>query len=164
MIVSCLSCLDTGLTTTTTTKVQSADTFFFIIMLGACPLQIIHFYHQQRQKGIHTVPELWALSSLTDDDDVEFNVLGCRVDILGTNCDQCVCMVQCCLTSTETIMLIWTGSPGQPLRLSHSSWTLMESHRPILSRYIQGQFMKVIYIYRICNKSRNHVFLNNALA
>ena len=34
---------------------------------------------------------------VNDDDDVELNVLGCRVDILGTNCDQCVCMVQCLL-------------------------------------------------------------------
>ena len=40
------------------------------------------------------------------------NVLGCRVDILGTDCDQCVCMVQCCFTSTETIRLIRTGRPG----------------------------------------------------
>ena len=31
------------------------------------------------------------------------------VDILGTNCNQCVCMVQCCFTSTETIRLIRTG-------------------------------------------------------
>ena len=46
------------------------------------------------------------------------------VDILGTNCDQCVCMVQCCFTSTETIRLIRTGSPGRPPRLSHSSRTL----------------------------------------
>ena len=58
------------------------------------------------------------------DDDVELNVLGCRVDILGTNCYQCVCMVQCCFTSTETIRLIRTGSPEQPPRLSHTSWTL----------------------------------------
>ena len=43
-------------------------------------------------------------------DVVEFNVLGCRVDILGTNCDQCV-----------RIRLIRTGSPGRPPRLSHSS-------------------------------------------
>ena len=55
-----------------------------------------------------------------DDDDVELNVLGCRADILGTHCDQRVCMVQYCFTSTETIRLIRTGSP----RLSHSSWTL----------------------------------------
>ena len=48
-----------------------------------------------------------------DDGDVELNVLGCRVDMLGTNCDQCVCMVQCCFTSTETVMLIRTGSPGR---------------------------------------------------
>ena len=58
---------------------------------------------------------------VNDDDDVELNVLGCRVDILGTNCDQCVCMVQCCFTSTETMKLIRTGGPGRPPRLSHSS-------------------------------------------
>ena len=29
-----------------------------------------------------------------DRDDVELSVLGCRLDILGTNCDQCVCIVQ----------------------------------------------------------------------
>ena len=46
------------------------------------------------------------------------------VDILGTNCDQCLNMVQCCFTSTETVRLIRTESPGWPLRLSHSSWTL----------------------------------------
>ena len=45
-------------------------------------------------------------------------------DILGTNCDQCVSMVQCCFTSTETVRLIRTGSPGRPPRLSHSCWTL----------------------------------------
>ena len=56
-----------------------------------------------------------------DDDDVELHVLGCRVDILGTNCDQCVSMVQCCFTSTETVKLIRTGSPGRPPRLSHRS-------------------------------------------
>ena len=43
------------------------------------------------------------------------------VDILGTNCDQCVCMVQCCFTSTETTSLIRTGSPIRPPRLSHTS-------------------------------------------
>ena len=59
-----------------------------------------------------------------DDDDVELHVLGCRVDILGTNCDQCLSMVQCCFTSTETVRLIRMESPGRPPRLSHSSWTL----------------------------------------
>ena len=44
-----------------------------------------------------------------DDDDVELDVLGCRVDILGTNCNQCVRAVQCCFTSTETVRLIRTG-------------------------------------------------------
>ena len=46
----------------------------------------------------------------SDDGDVERNVFGCRVGILGTNCDQCVCMVQCCFTSTETIRLIRTAT------------------------------------------------------
>ena len=46
------------------------------------------------------------------------------VDILGTNCDQCVSMVQCCFTSTETVRLIRTESPGRPPRLSHCSLTL----------------------------------------
>ena len=58
----------------------------------------------------------WML--VVDDDDVELNVLGCRVDILGTNCDLCVSMLQCCFPSTETIRLIRTGSPGRPPRLS----------------------------------------------
>ena len=40
-----------------------------------------------------------------DDGDVELHVLGCRLT-LGTNCDQCLSMVQCCFTSTETVGLI----------------------------------------------------------
>ena len=46
------------------------------------------------------------------------------VNILGTNCDQCWSTVQCCFTSTETVRLVRTESPGRPPRLSHSSWTL----------------------------------------
>ena len=45
-------------------------------------------------------------------------------DILGTNCDQRVCMVQCCFTSTETVKLIRTESPGRSPRPSHTSRTL----------------------------------------
>ena len=44
--------------------------------------------------------------------------------LLGTNCDQCLSMVQCCFTSTETARLVRTKYPGRPPRLSHSSWTL----------------------------------------
>ena len=40
-----------------------------------------------------------------DDDDVERQVLWMSADILGTNCDQCLSMVQCCFTSTETVKL-----------------------------------------------------------
>ena len=34
------------------------------------------------------------------------------VDVLGTNCDQCVSMVQCCFTSTETMRLIRKRGKG----------------------------------------------------
>ena len=43
-------------------------------------------------------------------DDVELHVLGCRVDMSGTNCDQCRSMVQCCFTPTETVRLIRRGA------------------------------------------------------
>ena len=38
--------------------------------------------------------------------------------------DQRVSTVQYCFTSTETIRLVRTDSPGQPPRLSHNSWTM----------------------------------------
>ena len=44
--------------------------------------------------------------------------------ILATRWDQCRSMVQYCFTSTETIRLVRTDSPGRPPRLSNSSWTL----------------------------------------
>ena len=34
------------------------------------------------------------------------------LDVLETNCDQCVCMLQCCFTSTETIRFISDGEKG----------------------------------------------------
>ena len=37
-------------------------------------------------------------------------------------------MVQCCFTSTETVRLIRTKSPGRPPRLSHSSRALPLAH------------------------------------
>ena len=57
-----------------------------------------------------TIPACPSLMCCDDDDDVELHVLGCRVDILWTNCDQCVSMVQCCFTSTETVRLIRTAT------------------------------------------------------
>ena len=36
------------------------------------------------------------------------------VDILGTNCSLCLSMVKCCFTSTETVRLLRTESPGRP--------------------------------------------------
>ena len=49
-------------------------------------------------------------------------------DILGTSWDQCVSMVHYCFTSTQTIRLVRTESPGRPPQFSHSSWTLMDCH------------------------------------
>ena len=54
-----------------------------------------------------------------DDNDVELRVLGCRLTYEGQTVTQS--MVQCCFTSTKTVRLIRTESPGQPPRLSHSS-------------------------------------------
>ena len=74
--------------------------------------------HERLKKKRETCTQRCGREGCNDDDDVEPNVLGCRVDILGTNCDQCLSMVQCCFTSTETVRLIRTGSPGRPPRLS----------------------------------------------
>ena len=46
------------------------------------------------------------------------------VDLLGTSCDQCQSMVQYSFTSTETIRLVRTDSPGRPPRHSHTSCTM----------------------------------------
>ena len=65
----------------------------------------------------------WALSNAADE--VELHVLGCLLTwLLGANCDQCRRTVQYCFTSTETIRLVRSESPGRPSRLSHSSWTM----------------------------------------
>ena len=89
------------------------------------PSQLILFGtiagHRVWQLRRHLLPQL---SHNFHNDDVELNVLGCQVDIFGTNCDQCVSMVQCCFTSTETVRLIRTESPGRPPLFSHSSWML----------------------------------------
>ena len=43
---------------------------------------------------------------------------------------QCVCMVQCCFKSSETIRLIRDGSSGRPPRLSQSSGALRPPPAP----------------------------------
>ena len=42
------------------------------------------------------------------------------VDILRTNCDQCLSLVQCCFTSTETVRLIKTESTSTFTQLLNS--------------------------------------------
>ena len=72
-------------------------------------------------------------------DGLELHVLGCRVDMLGTNCDQCLCVIHCCFTSTETVRLIRTESPGWPPGLSAPElWctcVLMKAHKYSLAPY-----------------------------
>ena len=89
--------------------------------------------HTHYQRVLSWGDRMRDVTTPKDDDDVEINVLGCRVDILGRNCDQCVSMVQSCFTSTETVRHIRTGSPGRPPRLSHSSWTLMTAPKLAIS-------------------------------
>ena len=72
------------------------------------------------------------------------------VDILGTNCDQCLSMVQCCFTSR----LIRTESPGRPPRLSHSSWTLEGLHfQAQISLAWTGPvllILKIVWLFLVC--------------
>ena len=67
-----------------------------------------------------------ATNNDDDDDYVELNVLGCRVDILGANCDQCVSMVQCCftphVTETETATSTFTQLPPVLPILRNFKW------------------------------------------
>ena len=85
---------------------------------------------------------LFLLLQTGDDDDhdeVLLNVLRFRLtDILGTRWDQCRSMVQYIFMSMEARRLVRTDSPGRPPRLSHSSWTMMQTeslgwaiHRPV---------------------------------
>jgi len=57
------------------------------------------------------------------------------VDILGTNCDQCRSMVQCCFTSTETVRLITTGSPGR---------------QPTSTQLLNSEGALFIFVHRRC--------------
>ena len=65
--------------------------------------RVEHVWDQAAKRKLCAEHSVCEMCSAADDDDVELNVLGCRVDILGTNCDQCVSTVQCCFTSTETV-------------------------------------------------------------
>ena len=71
------------------------------------------------------------------------------VDILGTNCDQCLSMVQCCFTSTETGRLIRTESPGRPPRLSHSSWTQTHTGEEAFKKQKQKSFFYLLSFLRL---------------
>ena len=72
-----------------------------------------------------SITHMHKQADIGDDDEVELNVLGCRVDILGTNYDQWVNMVQCCFTSAETIGSLGRGAQDGHLD-SHSSWTVTQ--------------------------------------
>jgi len=61
------------------------------------------------------------------------------VDISGTSWDQCRSIVQYSFTSTETIRLVRTDSPGRPPRLSRSSWTMFSEAHPDNCIYIPAQ-------------------------
>ena len=69
-------------------------------------------------------------------------------DILETNCDQCRSMLQCCFTSTETMWLIRTESPGRPPRLSHSSWALYGTgtHHILQQNSVHSFFIVLIFL------------------
>ena len=75
-------------------------------------------------------------------------------DILGTSWDQCISMVQYCFTSTETIRLVRTDSPGRPPQLSHSSWTVIYDGMGLAQK---GHFVH----QRKCHKGTWHGYMEN---
>ena len=83
---------------------------------GSVP-QWLEWLSGSSRGGKNSAPCLKSSSPVSDDDEVEFHVPRMSVDILGTNCDQCLSMVQCCFASTETVRLVRTDSPGRPPRL-----------------------------------------------
>ena len=58
-------------------------------------------------------------------------------------------MVQCCFTSTETVRLIRTGSPGRPPRLSHSSRKVWEEGGRVYT-----------YRYTVTTRVRESIYLS----
>ena len=78
------------------------------------------------------------------------------LDILGTSWDQCVSMVQYCFTSTETIRLVRTESPGRPLRLSHNLWT--PSYLTILCVICKGQPVQCCVVASFATVSKCTVY------
>ena len=116
-----------GLITATFTPMKANGWWLHACMLFCC-----------RSVSFESPTATWGVSVTDDDDDVELNVLGCRVDMLGTNCDQCVCRVQCCFTSTETVTnaCAWFSAAVRPQKL----WP-MRKHGSLL-----------LYVHRNCDQ------------
>ena len=76
------------------------------------------------------------------------------IDILGKSWDQCRSMVQYSFTSTETRRLVRTDSPGRPLRLSHSSWTMsMERKLVCVLNFFQFNSCITRSTSRLCERA-----------
>ena len=94
----------------------------FSVCLSVClSLFLLLSFSPHSQLSSWPYIPIYPSSGSGNADDVDLHVLGGRVDILGTNCNQCVSTVQRCFTSTETVRFIRTESPGRPPRLSHTS-------------------------------------------
>ena len=84
----------------------------------------VHRSHWEGSSG--RTPRLSHSSWTDDDDDVGLHVLGCRVDILGTNPERSV-MLSCCLTSTEAR---WPIRDGDRVGRGRESERLDRGNRP----------------------------------
>ena len=82
---------------------------------------------------------------------------------LGTSSDQCRSLVQCCFTSTRTIRLIRTESPGWPPRLSHSSWTAGKDAFPPVASYIYPTFQAHSYSVTQCAQALYIPYISGTL-
>ena len=75
-------------------------------------LEVIDEFNDDFQ---YLTPTKESLSAVVDDNDVGFHVLGCRVDILGTNCKTLVGSWSCICTANRRNLLAF--SPFSPKNL-----------------------------------------------
>ena len=97
------------------TKRRTYCTDIIMALVRQLGLQMLTIAQNDKAERMTPVPSLVKLSKVIKH--VALRPQMMSVDVLGANRDQCLSMVQCCFTSTETVSLIRTESPGRPPRL-----------------------------------------------
>ena len=159
-----------------TTKEQNKTIQQNLLCMAAC---LFFFLLQDQQLNLPDLSTLWLGTCIqlchTHTHTWQTMALGFRraersrhsfrmsVDILGTSWDQCVSMVQYCFTSTETIKLVRTDSPGRPPRLSTQ---LLNSERQahLIRSFVWPKVSPPFLVLsraQICLNSVHYVFLKS---